>query len=133
MLPLFATRNDTLPAGTVARSARNAIAPRDTPRPAMPPRDPIIGPPMLVRETETTGVARFGVGHGELDPDPDRANAVPATPWPKTPPHATVAETDPTSRTNAPTTIATNHPRCLRMSCSVSYTHLTLPTNKEES
>src|SRR5450830_659466 len=106
MLPLFVTRNDTLPPGTVVRSARKARPP-----PNMPPREPIMARPMLLTETLTTGVARLGVGHGEPDPDPNRASAVPALPWPRTPHHATVAETEPTSNTNAPTTVAISHPR----------------------
>ena len=50
MVPALVTRRDTVPCATVLRSAVMRMAP-----PIIPLRGPIMGPPMFVSETPTTG------------------------------------------------------------------------------
>src|SRR5450631_360216 len=101
MLPPLVARNDTVPWGTVAWSALRRIEPPDI----MPPRWPIIDPPISSRETFTTVPGKLGAAGEEPDSRPMLLGIAPPFPAP------TATAADATSATTAATNAATNSGR----------------------
>src|SRR5664280_1147554 len=98
MLPPLVARNDTVPWGTVAWSALRRIEPPDI----MPPRWPIIDPPISARETFTTVPGRLGAAGEEPDSRPMLPGIAPPFPAP------TATAADATSAVTAAASAPTN-------------------------